>query len=692
MTTCAFLAATAASAGPASPSQETRAQYERRMKWWKEARFGMFIHWGLYSTTDGVWGDRNGYGEWLLDSARIPVDEYQTLRSRFNPTRFDADEWARLAKRAGMRYVVFTTKHHDGFCLWDSDLTDYDVMSTPFRRDVAKELAEACRRQGIRVCWYHSVMDWHHDDYLPRRSWESRAADGADFARYVDYLRGQVTELLTRYGDIGAMWFDGQWESTWTHEHGKALYDLCRTLQPRIIVNNRVDKGSGGMAGDREMKRFVGDFGTPEQTIPDNAIPGVNWETCLTMNRHWGWNAADREWKSSADLIRSLADIASKGGNLLLNVGPMGDGSFPPASVERLEAIGRWMDVNSESIYGTDASPFSGLKWGRCTRKTMSNGRTRLYLHIFDWPQDGILRLEPLLNRVVTAKLLAAPSRPIGVMRDGAATVFSGLGPIPDEADSVLAVDIEGPPMVPEKPRVRVAGRVLEADEWHFLDTATVAPGPPWPGVTVRYTLDGSQPTARSPVLQGGIKVTKSATLRLRSFLSDRPVGETRAVALRREKPLPAGKAAVLPGLAYRYFEGEWQSVPASSSRPAQAEGVVDHVSLAPRKRDERFALWFDGYVNVPRSGVYVFATESDDGSVLVVDGRKVVDNDGMHESRRATGVVALGKGLHRLAVGYVQGTGGYDLAVYWAPRGGELVPLPPSALFRPSRPESGNL
>lgn len=692
MTAALAICGVAGAAGSSPAAAETRAQYERRMAWWKESRFGLFVHWGLYATTSGVWGDRNGYGEWLMDSARIPAGEYEALRERFSPAAFDADEWARLAKKAGARYLVFTTKHHDGFCLWDSGLTDYDVMSTGFRRDVAKELAEACRRQGIRICWYHSIMDWHHPDYLPRRSWESRTADGADFVRYVDYLRGQVTELLTNYGDVGAMWFDGQWESTWTHEHGKALYDLCRTLQPRTIVNNRVDKGSGGLAGDRDMNRFAGDYGTPEQVVPDSAVPGVFWETCLTMNRHWGWNAADREWKSSAQLVRVLADTASKGGNLLLNVGPMGDGSFPPAAVERLEAIGRWMDVNGESVYGTDASPFGDLEWGRCTTKAMRNGRTRLYLHIFDWPRDGILKLQPLLNRVVTATLLGAPGRPIGVTRDGAAVLFSGLGARPDEADSVLAVDIEGPPVVPRRPSVRIAGRVLEADEWHFLDSATIAPAPALPGVTVRYTLDGSQPTAGSAVLEENVKVTKSVVLRLRSFHSGRPVGETRAVALRREKPLAATGAAAVPGLAYRYFEGEWQRVPSFSGLPARAEGFVDGITLTPRKRDELFALQFSGYVDVPRTGVYVFATESDDGSVLSIDGVKLVDNDGMHESRRVAGTVALEKGLHELTVGYVQGTGGYDLAVYWAPRGGKLTLLPPSALFRPTKPAGKTL
>ena len=178
-----------------------------------------------------------------------------------------------MAKDAGMRYIVITSKHHDGFCLFDSGLTDYDVMSTPFKRDIMAELADACRRAGLRICWYHSIMDWHHPDYLPRRGWESRSADGADYDRFVEYLKGQVRELLTKYGPIGVMWFDGEWESTWTHERGVELYDLCRQIQPDVIVNNRVDKGRQGMQGLTKAGHFAGDFGTPEQEIPPPVCP-----------------------------------------------------------------------------------------------------------------------------------------------------------------------------------------------------------------------------------------------------------------------------------------------------------------------------------------------------------------------------------------------------------------------------------
>src|SRR5579862_8775374 len=302
---------------------------DQRMKWWREARLGMFIHWGLYSIPAGKWGDHTNYGEWIREEAHIPVGEYEQFRDQFNPVKFDAEKWVKMAKDACFKYIVITTKHHDGFCLFDSKYTDWDIAHTPFKRDIMKEMADACHRQGIKICWYHSIMDWHEPDYLPRRSWEEadRPADGANFDRYVDHLRNQVTELLTNYGPIGVMWFDGQWESTWSDKYGKPLYDLCRKLQPNVIVNDRVSQhGNEVLDSDSET---LGDFTTPEQYIPPTGLPGVDWETCMTMNDHWGYNAYDPAWKTNETLIRNIVDVASKGGNYLLNIGPMSNGEFP---------------------------------------------------------------------------------------------------------------------------------------------------------------------------------------------------------------------------------------------------------------------------------------------------------------------------------------------------------------------------
>ena len=292
---------------------ESNAEREARMKWWTEARFGMFIHWGLYSIPAGEWKGSTNHAEWIRTTARIPLDEYDKFVPQFNPLKFNAAEYVRMAKNTGMKYIVITSKHNDGFCLFDSKYTDFDVMSTPFKRDIMKELADACRKEGIKMCWYHSIMDWHNPDYLPRRDWETdRPTAGADFDRYIVHMKNQLRELVTNYGDIGVLWFDGEWESTWNTKYGTDLYNYVRNLQPSIIINNRVGAGRSGMEGFTKAGEFAGDFGTPEKEIPATGLKGVTWETCMTMNDNWGFNKHDNNWKSTEDLIRKLSDIASK--------------------------------------------------------------------------------------------------------------------------------------------------------------------------------------------------------------------------------------------------------------------------------------------------------------------------------------------------------------------------------------------
>ena len=350
------LALAGACSAPDTEAERAVPARDARLDWWREARFGLFIHWGLYAVPAGEWQGKTDYGEWIRDSARIPLEEYERFQGQFEPVKFDANLWAFLAREAGMKYLVITSKHHDGFCLWDSAETDWDVGETPFRRDILGELSDACGRFGVRFATYHSIMDWHHPDYLPRRPWETeRSSAGADFERYEDYLHAQVQELITRYRPA-VMWFDGEWESNWTHERGVELYELCRSLDPDLIVNNRVDVHRGGMAGFSQASEAVGDFGTPEQEIPATGLPGVDWETCMTMNDHWGWNRADPDWKPVEVLVRNLIDVASKGGNYLLNVGPKADGTFPEQAVERLKGIGAWMSKHGEAIYGTSAA------------------------------------------------------------------------------------------------------------------------------------------------------------------------------------------------------------------------------------------------------------------------------------------------------------------------------------------------
>lgn len=394
-------------------TKESKSEKDKRMKWWRDARFGMFIHWGLYAIPAGKWGDKTHYGEQIRDEARIPLEEYEKLRERFNPIGFNAREWVILAKKAGMKYIVITSKHIDGFCLFDSKVTDWDVMSTPFKRDVLKELSEACKEEGIKLCFYYAIMDLHHPDYLPRREWEKeiRPATGANFNNYLEYMKSQLKELIQNYGPLGVLWFDAEWEDTWTHQMGVEFYNYVRSLQPDIIINNRVDKGRAGMSGFASTEN-VGDFGTPEQEIPETGLPGVDWEVCMTMNEHWGYNAEDKNYKSTKELIHLLVDIVSKGGNFLLNVGPMGDGRFPPEAIERLTQIGEWMKVNGEAIYGTQPSPFPKPEWGRYTMKTIENGKVALYLHIFDYKPSMKIEV-PISEKPLTAYLLMDKSQKI---------------------------------------------------------------------------------------------------------------------------------------------------------------------------------------------------------------------------------------------------------------------------------------
>lgn len=395
----------------AQTAPESREAHDRRMAWFRQARLGMFIHWGLYAVAGGEWNGKpvGGLGEWIMTGARIPVSDYERLVAQFNPVRFDARAWVRIAKQAGMKYIVITSKHHDGFCLFDAHNSNYTVMATPFKRDILKELSVACREAGIRLCFYYSIMDWHHPDYLPRREWDHRPAEGADYDRYVAYMKAQLKQLIEEYHP-GILWFDGEWESTWTHARGLDLYHYVRSLDPKIIVNNRVDKGRQGMQGMTAGADFAGDYGTPEQEVPSTGMPGVDWESCITINDTWGYKKNDHNWKSAPDLIRMMIDIASKGGNLLLNVGPTPEGEFPEPIVERLHEMGRWMKVNGAAIYGTTASPFPRPSWGRATARP-----GKVYLHVFEWPADGLLRVPPLKQTVVSAALLAAPKTRLAV-------------------------------------------------------------------------------------------------------------------------------------------------------------------------------------------------------------------------------------------------------------------------------------
>lgn len=438
---------------------ESPADRAARMAWFNDARFGMFIHWGLYAIPAGEWKgvEIKGIGEWIMNYAKIPLAEYRELVKQFNPTRYDPQEWVRIAKRAGMRYIVITSKHHDGFCLWDSKETDYDVASTPYGRDLLGPLAAAARAAGLRMCFYYSIMDWQHPNYVPLPAWDKdRTGHEPNMDAYVRYMKAQLRELIEGFGPLGILWFDGEWESTWTHERGVDLYNYVRSLQPSIIVNNRVDKGRKGMAGMTAEGEFAGDYGTPEQEVPSRGFPeGVYWESCMTINDTWGYKKSDHNWKSTTQLLRTLVDVVSKGGNFLLNVGPKADGTFPPEIVERLEGIGRWMDRNGDSIYGTTATPFARLRQ-RCTKKD-----GRLYVHIFERPASGLVVLRGLTNQIRGARWLATGAA-LEMTRHDEAPAIRIPDQLPDPHVSTIEVAVEGLPATVPVPIVQEDDGLVE--------------------------------------------------------------------------------------------------------------------------------------------------------------------------------------------------------------------------------------
>jgi len=340
--------------------QETQESFDQRMEWWRNAKFGMFIHWGVYTVPAGEYKGKEikGIGEWIQKNGQIPAEEYQKFAKQFNPVQFDAKTWVSLMKEAGMKYMVITSKHHDGFALWDSKVSDYDIVEfAPYGKDVLKALSDECKKQGIKFGLYYSIMDWHHKDahaysYL-KKDPRKRKDNMEHFARYLeDYMKPQLKEIVENY-DPDILWFDGEWEKEYTHEQGQQIYQFVRSMKPEILINNRVDKGRAGMQGmDKGDKDYAGDFGTPEQEILEGSST-LDWESCMTMNDTWGFKKNDHNWKESDTLIHNLIDVTAKGGNYLLNVGPTAEGLIPQPSVERLQKMGDWLKTNGEAIYNT---------------------------------------------------------------------------------------------------------------------------------------------------------------------------------------------------------------------------------------------------------------------------------------------------------------------------------------------------
>ena len=423
---------------PYDPYQnETKEQKDERMAWWRDARFGMFIHWGVYAVPAGTYkGEQIPHiGEWIMLNAKIPVDEYKAFAKEFNPVKYNPEDWAKLAKKAGMRYMVITSKHHEGFALFPSAVTDWDVAdATPYGKDLIGPLAKAARDEGLKFGLYYSqAQDWNHPGGAKARHEEGTGWDekqNGDFDEYLKQIAApQVGEILSFYRP-DVLWWD---TPTWMNkERAETLLPLIRIV-PGIITNNRL---GGGYKGDTE---------TPEQHIPPTGFKDRDWEVCMTMNNTWGYKSYDHNWKSTEDLIQKLCDIASKGGNFLLNVGPTAEGLIPQASIDRLEEIGAWMDINGEAIYGTTASPFHKLLWGRCTKKIRADGAI-LYLHVFDWPENGKLSLHGLNNSPSKITLMQGGKElSWGKMKGNEPGISINVPKeAPDSISTVIKVEIKG--------------------------------------------------------------------------------------------------------------------------------------------------------------------------------------------------------------------------------------------------------
>lgn len=444
----------------AQTARETSEQFQARTKWWREAKLGMFITWGPYAVPADVMNLRGEKktADWYMANKEMSVEEYAIFASQLTASKFNAQEWVRVAKETGMKYIVITTKFHDGFSMFDTRLSDFNITkASPFGRDPLKELAKECERQGIRLCFYYSIMDWHHPDYLPHHPWERKARppEQANLDRYIeDFMKGQLRELLTNYGPIGVIWFDGAWEHDEGPLHSRSVNSMIRSIQPAVLINDR--------------NVLPEDFATPEQSVTSSVLSDRRlWEACMTVNDTWGYGRNDTNWKSGDELIRMVSDVVGRGGNFLLNVGPTAEGEFPLPITERFARLGAWIKTNGESIYGTFRGPYRHVPF----RGSLTTKGNTLYIHVFEWPK-GKLALPGLSTKVLSARTLDGGQRltvtttPDWCRTRGTAVLISKPRKL-DPAATVIRLALAGPPVVDE-PRVLIT----PAKDGAFLLTA----------------------------------------------------------------------------------------------------------------------------------------------------------------------------------------------------------------------------
>ena len=631
-----------------------------KMEWWHEAKFGLFIHWGLYAVPAGSYQGNpvGGYGEWIMSNGKIPVAEYAKYAEQFNPLDFNADEWVKLPTDAGMKYIVITSKHHDGFALFDTKASDFDVMdATPFKRDIIKEMAAACKKYDMPFGLYYSqAQDWHHaGGSAMNGQWDPAQKGSMD--KYIEEVAvPQVDEILSNYGDIKILWWD---TPTDMNEERASRFMPILAKHPDLIYNDRL---GGGIEGDLE---------TPEQYIPATGIPGKNWESCMTMNDTWGFKANDHNWKSTEMLVRNLIDIASKGGNYLLNVGPTAMGLIPGESVDRLKEIGEWMKVNGESIYGTSASPFSFLSWGRCTVKK-KGGKNFLYLHVFDLPAGEKLIVDGLASKVRKAYALNNPKDELAFNQTDNSLEISTSGVTADRFATVIVLETKDDVVVYNAP-------VVSAEASVFLDEVSFNMSSEIPNAEIRYTTDGSVPSIDSPIAAGRVTLQpeQSFTLNAMCFLNGKAVSGVTTLLFEKAEPIePVSVKKAQKGLKYAYYEGSWKNLPDFSALVPVEKGMAPALNLSMKKSDSNFGVTFDGYIDVPETAVYHFILASDDGSKLTIAG-KTLAHDGMHGMTEKTLEIALKEGIHKLNVEFFQGGGGSGLSLKWKTKGNDRAEVP---------------
>lgn len=421
-----------------SQASQTPLPKAERLRWFQDAKLGIFVHWGVYASV--------GKSEWARDVFHIPQPQYDEFAHSFNPSAFDANAWLDLVASSGARYMVVTSKHHDGFSIYRSPASDYDMEITPYPGDPLKMLSTAAKARNIRLGFYYSIMDWHHPDYFPKRDWEVKAstpqANGSkNIDKYIEFAKAQLKELLTGYGDVASMWFDGEWEHTNEEVHATEIREMIRSLQPNALVNDRLFKRQPGADTD---------FGTPEQYVPATGIRTATgkpllWESCVTVNQgSWGYSKYETDFKTPRDLIRMLIEVVSKGGNLLLNVGPRPDGTISEDFTSRLRTLGRWLEANGDSIYGTTASPFERLPFfGRATRKG-----NRIFLHVFEWPKNQKLVVPGLRASVASAYLLSNPNSKFNTSQRGHDLLIDVPASAPDETANVIVIEMSSKPVI----------------------------------------------------------------------------------------------------------------------------------------------------------------------------------------------------------------------------------------------------